>query len=132
MLDEVRVEPSGLRMLTVVQHHQPGNVEFESRTLANWPAVPLNVSCASCPGVLITTCVPEVPDETGVIGIVCSLNRDRVTFALPVPPLCGAITRVYVPLVGNTTGPTKKLSVLHILEEVRVEPSGLRMLTVTE
>ena len=66
----------------------------------------------------------------GIIVPVCWLNTDRVTLALPVPPFWGAITRVYVPEVGNAT----EFSIPdppHTPVEARVDPFGLRMLMLT-
>ena len=66
--------------------------------------MPLNVSRATCPGVLIGETTDDPPI---VIDCVVSVTLYRLLFTWPVPPPDGSINSVYVPVTGSCCGSMK-------------------------
>ena len=78
----------------------PVRVELEKAMLMGFPAVPVNVILAFCPGVVIVIGIeepPSVPEAVASAGILKSLMRD-----CPVTLPLGFMNTVYVPVAGKT------------------------------
>src|SRR5678816_1723324 len=78
------VEPSGFRIEKLYAYgpkQKPGIVLLDVDAVTTWPAVPVNVRRAFCPGAVIDT---GTPPPFGTIGPVMSTTEYTLTVALPV------------------------------------------------